>query len=127
MEILNEQELHNLAMNVVGEDLQEKGFEFLAINSELKRNPQFVAIKGRNVYLVVVRAIPYPLNPKEYDKKLMRQMTDHALKVKAGVFWAGVGLANARDYLLPVSKEEDFIVNYSGYQKLLKAPGETAS
>ena len=42
---LSEQELHQLAMNIVGKELENDGFEFLAVNSKLKRNPQFVAIK----------------------------------------------------------------------------------
>ena len=48
---LTEQELHNLAMNIVGEALQELGWEFLLVNSDRKKNPQFVCIdpKGRRV------------------------------------------------------------------------------
>ena len=42
--ILSPQELHNLAMNHVGKDLESRGFEFVAINSKLKRHPQFVCI-----------------------------------------------------------------------------------
>ena len=30
---LTEQELHNLAMNHVGKDLEQRGFEFIAIKS----------------------------------------------------------------------------------------------
>ena len=29
-------------MNIVGKDLEAKGYEFIAINSQLKKNPQFV-------------------------------------------------------------------------------------
>ena len=39
---LNKQELHNLAMNHVGKDLESRGFEFIAVNSKLKKHPQFV-------------------------------------------------------------------------------------
>ncbi len=48
---LTEQELHNLAMNIVGKDLEEQGFEFMGINSELKKNPQFVALKEKHFIL----------------------------------------------------------------------------
>ena len=41
---LTEQELHNLAMNIVGEALQELGWEFLLVNSDRKKDPQFVCI-----------------------------------------------------------------------------------
>ena len=45
MQILTQQELHNLAMNIVGKRLEEMGYEFQAINSKLKRHPQFVLFK----------------------------------------------------------------------------------
>ena len=41
---LSEQELHQIAMNHVGKDLEKKGFEFIAINSQLKKHPQFVCV-----------------------------------------------------------------------------------
>ena len=46
MQILSAQELHNLAMNIVGEKLEKMGYEFQAINSTLKRHPQFVLFKS---------------------------------------------------------------------------------
>lgn len=36
-EQLSEQELHNLAMNIVGKDLEAQGYEFLGVNSKLKK------------------------------------------------------------------------------------------
>ena len=48
-ELLTEQELHNLAMNIVGEDLKSQGFEFMAVNSKLKKDPQFVALKDKKI------------------------------------------------------------------------------
>lgn len=45
---LSKQELHNLAMNIVGKDLEDEGYEFLGIKSELKTNPQFVALKEKS-------------------------------------------------------------------------------
>lgn len=42
---LSAQELHNLAMNIVGKKLQEMGYEFVAVNSKLKKHPQFVLYK----------------------------------------------------------------------------------
>ena len=43
--MLNEQQLHNTAMEVVGKKLEEDGFEFMTVNSELKKDPQFVCLK----------------------------------------------------------------------------------
>ena len=36
MEPLSLQDLHHLAMNHVGKELEKQGFEFIAINSQLK-------------------------------------------------------------------------------------------
>jgi len=49
---LSKQELHNLAMNHVGKDLESRGFEFIAINSKLKKNPQFVCIDKNKQYFL---------------------------------------------------------------------------
>ncbi|WP_224483600.1 Na(+)-translocating NADH-quinone reductase subunit F [Robertkochia aurantiaca] len=111
---LNEQELHNLAMNVVGKDLEEKGFEFMAVNSKLKKDPQFVCLKDKKLHFIVVKAVVYPNDPKAYDVVYMETMKEHALKFKARTYYAGVGLANAGDYEKPVNKEENYIVNYNG-------------
>jgi len=115
---LSKQELHNLAMNIVGEDLEKQGFEFLGIKSELKSNPQFVALKNKKLHFVIVRAITYPDNPKEYDPMFMKKMKEHAIKFEARAFYAGVGLANSTDYEKPITKEEDYIVNYDGIQEI---------
>lgn len=117
-EALNEQELHNLAMNIVGKDLEEKGFEFLAVNSELKKDPQFVALKKGKLHFVVVQAVSYPDDPNIMDSIFLQPMKDHALKFKARTFYAAVGLANAKDYEKPVTKEADYVVNYAGIKEV---------
>ena len=111
---LSEQELHQLAMNIVGKELENDGFEFLAVNSKLKRNPQFVALKDKQLHFVVVRAITYPNSPKEYDIKLLDKVKNHAEKFEAITFFAGVGLANSNDYDQPLDSDSDYVVNYNG-------------
>lgn len=118
MSKLTEQELHNLAMNIVGKDLEEQGYEFLGINSELKKNPQFVALKEKKLHFVIVRAIEYPYDPKEVDRIFMESIKQHALKFNARTYYAGVGLANSKDYELPVNSMDDFVVNYDGLQEI---------
>ena len=113
---LSEQELHNLAMNIVGKDLEANGYEFLGINSTLKRNPQFVALKNKKLHFVIVRAVLYPDDPKSIDHVLMTSIRDHAIKFKAKAFYAGVGIANSSDLEKPVTSEDDYVVNYSGIQ-----------
>ncbi|HIB38225.1 Na(+)-translocating NADH-quinone reductase subunit F, partial [Mesonia sp.] len=85
---LTEQELHNLAMNIVGKDLESNGFEFLGVNSTLKRNPQFVALKDKKLHFVIVRAVTYPDDPKKMDLAFMQTIKDHAIKFKARAFYA---------------------------------------
>ncbi len=116
MQPLTEQELHNLAMNIVGKQLEADGYEFLSINSELKKNPQFVCQKDKKMHFVVVKAIEYPGDPKdiEFYKADLNKMKDHALKFEAETFYAGVGLVNAADYNLPVYLNEEYIVDYDG-------------
>ncbi|MEH6771843.1 Na(+)-translocating NADH-quinone reductase subunit F [Maribacter arcticus] len=116
MHVLTEQELHNLAMNIVGKQLEDAGFEFLAVNSELRKNPQFVCIKDKKMRFVVVKAIEYPGNPKdiEFFKSDLNKMKEHGLKFDAITFYAGVGLVNAADHNLPVYLDEEYIVDYDG-------------
>ncbi|MDT0605398.1 Na(+)-translocating NADH-quinone reductase subunit F [Croceitalea rosinachiae] len=113
---LTEQELHNLAMNIVGKQLEEKGYEFLAVNSELKKNPQFVCTKHKKMSFVVVKSIEYPGDPSDIDffRADLNKMRDHALKFDARTFYAAVGLVNAKDYNLPVYLNEDYLVDYEG-------------
>ncbi|NQY04932.1 MAG: Na(+)-translocating NADH-quinone reductase subunit F [Flavobacteriaceae bacterium] len=114
---LTKQELHNLAMNIVGEDLQERGFEFIAINSKLGKHPQFVCIdKNNQRYFVLVRAVPYPDNPNNYDIVWMETFKNHALENEAKVFYAGVGLRNARDPKEPLMLNENYLLEYNGIQ-----------
>ncbi|WP_047247675.1 hypothetical protein [Maribacter thermophilus] len=116
MKALTEQELHNLAMNLVGKQLEEQGYEFLAVNSELRKNPQFVCIKNKQMSFIVVKAIEYPGDPKDLDllRADLNKMRDHALKFDARTFYAGVGLVNAKDHNLPVYLNEEYIVDYDG-------------
>ncbi|MGB5818297.1 MAG: Na(+)-translocating NADH-quinone reductase subunit F [Saonia sp.] len=114
MQALTPQELHNLAMNIVGRQLEAEGYEFMGVNSKLKKNPQFVCLKNKSLHFIVVRNIAYPKDPKEYDQVLMEKVRVQALKFEARTYYAGVGLANASDSKLPVYLNEDYIVDYDG-------------
>lgn len=116
---LSEQELHNLAMNIVGKNLEEQGFEFMGINSELNKNPQFVALKEKKLHFVIVRAITYPDDANEYDSVLMEKMKEHALKFEARTFFAGVGLGHGLDYGKPIILGEDYTMIYNGLKEIV--------
>lgn len=114
---LSKQELHNLAMNHVGKDLGQRGFEFVAINSKLKKHPQFVCIdKNSQYYFVVVRAVILPENPNNYDIVWMESFKKHAFEKEAKVLYAGVGLGNPNGEDLPVYLNEDYLIEYNGIQ-----------
>ena len=51
MQPLNKQEIHQLAMQEVGNFLEENGYEFLAVNSKRNRSPQFVCVKDKLLFL----------------------------------------------------------------------------
>lgn len=114
---LSKQELHNLAMNHVGKDLEQRGFEFVAINSTLKKHPQFVCIdKNSQYYFVIVRAVLLPDNPNNYDVVWMETFKKHALDKDAKVLYAGVGLSNPEGEGLPIYLNEDYLIEYNGIQ-----------
>jgi len=114
---LTSQELHNLAMNHVGKDLEKRGFEFIAVNSKLKKHPQFVCIdKNKQYFFVIVRAVILPENANNYDIVWMETFKNHARKNDAKVLYAGVGLGNAVDDKLPIYLNEEYLIEYNGIQ-----------
>ena len=121
MEELSQQDLHNLAMKHVGKELENHGFEFIAINSQLKKHPQFVCVdKPTNtLHFVMVQAVTYPDNPAEYDAVFMETFKEHAKTKNAKILFAGIGFANAQDYESPIFKNQDYIMNYEGITEIL--------
>lgn len=114
---LSEQELHNLAMNHVGKDLEQRGFEFIAVNSKLKKHPQFVCIdKNSQYYFVIVRVVILPDNPNNYDVVWMESFKKHAREKDAKVLYAGVGIGNISGEKLPIYLDEEYLMEYSGIQ-----------
>lgn len=116
---LDEQELHNLAMNIVGKDLEDQGYEFMSVNSKLKKDPQFVALKDKKLHFVVVRARSFPENANVYDEAKMIKIRDHALKFEARTFYAGVGLGHGDNYQDPVEMDEPYSMIYNGLQEII--------
>ncbi len=114
---LTEQELHNLAMNHVGKELEKRGFEFIAVNSKLKKHPQFVCIdKNSQYYFVIVKTVILPENPNNYDMVWMETFKRHAREKDAKVLYAGVGLANPDGENLPIYLNEEYLIEYNGIQ-----------
>ncbi len=120
MQVLTEQELHNLAMNIIGKKLEEMGYEFQAINSQLKRHPQFVLYKkGAPTIFVLVKATNNIQNPDDYDVLWMETFKEHAKKSNAHVWFAGVGIANAESVESPVFKDQPYYVAFNDFITVL--------
>ncbi|EMQ95637.1 MULTISPECIES: hypothetical protein [Xanthomarina] len=114
---LSAQELHYLAMNHVGKELEARGFEFIAVNSKLKKHPQFVCMdKTKQYYFVIVRAVILPENPNNYDVVWMESFKKHAMEKDAKVLYAGVGLGNPQGEDLPIYLNEEYLIEYNGIQ-----------
>ena len=119
MQILTKQELHNLGMNIVGKKLQEMGYEFVAINSELKKHPQFVLFKkGEPTIFVLVKTTNNIQSPEEYDVFWMETFKNHAKKQNAEVWFAGIGIANSESVELPVFKNQPYYVAFNDFIKI---------
>ncbi|OIQ41338.1 MAG: Na(+)-translocating NADH-quinone reductase subunit F [Bacteroidetes bacterium MedPE-SWsnd-G1] len=116
---LTKQELHYLAMNIVGKDLEKRGFEFIAIESNLRKQPQFVCIDKKNQrYFVIAKAILLPNDPHTFDVIKMETFKEHAREHDAKVLYAGVGLGNPEGDHLPIIKDEEYLLEYAGIQFL---------
>ena len=117
LKALSKQELHNLGMNHVGKDLESRGFEFVAINSKLKKHPQFVCIDKNNQYFfVIVRVVKLPQNPNNYDLVWMETFKKHAFDKDAKVLYAGVAVGNPEGEDLPVYLDKEYLIEYNGIQ-----------
>jgi hypothetical protein len=116
---LTKQELHNLAMNIVGEELKSQGYEFMGVNSDLSKNPQFVTLKDKKLHFIIVRSISYPNNVNDYNSDLIMSIQEQATKFEAKTFYAGVGLGHGSDYSKPVLKDEDYTMIYNGLKEML--------
>jgi len=117
---LTEQELHNLGMNIVGEKLQQMGYEFVAINSKLKKHPQYVLYKkGEPTIFVLVKVTSNLQNAQNYDVVWMETFKQHAIQQNAKVWFAGVGIANAESIEMPVFKDQPYYVAFEEFIKIL--------
>lgn len=114
----NEEELHFIAMNFIGEELQKMGFEFLAVNSKLKKHPQFVTYKKneKNIFVLVKGVTP----PDDFSKipPFSTKIIEHAQNQDAKVWYAGVGITHADDTSKPPIKGEPYKLLFYGFKFL---------
>ena len=119
MSELTKQDLHNLGMNIVGKDLEKKKFEFLAVNSDLKKKPQFIVKNpSGELTFIIVKTVAFPDEPSYYDTIWMETFKVHAKSKEAKLLFAGVGLANNDDMEQPLNHESGYIVKYEGLKEI---------
>jgi len=114
---LSDEELHFLGIKVVYKHMVDDGYNVLQVRKETDIDPQILAVKDGQRYLVVVRTGRYPdmgvLKPETAARVLL-----HAKKNKAECLFAGVGIANAdgetdEDMRYPV-KGGEYYINFKG-------------
>jgi len=116
---LTTQELHNLAMNIVGKTLEAEGYEFVAVNSTLKKHPQFVCIdKNSKYYFVIVQYVKIREYPTSYDVIWMETVKEHARKKNAKVLYAQLGLGDEANEQEFPRLDEPYLLKFEGLQLL---------
>ena len=108
---------NHISTRLIIDSLEARGFEFVAINSQLKKHPQFVCIDKNNQYFfVIVRVVKLPENPNNYDVVWMETFKKHAFEKDAKVLYAGVAVGNPNGDDLPVYLNQDYLMEYNGIQ-----------
>jgi len=115
---LTAQESHNLAMNIVGEYIEKERYEFLAINSNLKKYLQFVALKNKETIFVLVRPVNSEIELEQTQNIIIAPILAHANKYNAAVFYAGVWLGHGLDINNPIINGEEYSFVYTGLKEI---------
>lgn len=113
-----EEEIHYIGMNFIGEELQKMGFEFLAVNSQLKKHPQFVTYKkgAQNIFVMVKTSLP----PEDYTRtpQVATQVLAKANEQEALLWFAGVGVTHVDDTTKPPIKGEPYKILFNGFNAI---------
>lgn len=114
----SKEEIHYIGMNFIGEKLQEMGYEFLGVNSDLKKHPQFVIFKkGEPITFVMVKTVTFP-NDFQSVPEISKKVIEHAKKQDSSVWFAGVGVNDAEDNTKEPTKGKPYQILFIDFQKL---------
>ena len=114
----NEEEIHHIGMNFIGEELQKMGYEFLGVNSTLKKHPQFVIFKsGEPITFVIVNTVLFPARFVDVPE-VAEKVISHAKKQDSSVWFAGIGLCNADDHNAPIQRGKPYKILFNGFKIL---------
>ncbi len=106
-------------MNFVGNELQNMGYEFLGVNSELKKHPQFVLYKKGEKPIFVMVKTSLDANEAENLPEVTDKVIEHAKSQESNVWYIGIVLTNANDQNLPVTKTTNYTMYSTEIKKLL--------
>lgn len=121
--MLTEQDIHNIGMNHVGKELQSMGFEFLGVNSELKKNPQFVTYKkNHTMNFVVVKTSIFPANKTDlFNQELINKLSQHAQEKCANLWFALVEI-KTENPTEQIRKTDDIWIDFKGFDVIYEVP-----
>ncbi|MXV38748.1 Na(+)-translocating NADH-quinone reductase subunit F [Flavobacteriaceae bacterium Ap0902] len=114
----SKEEIHYIGMNFIGEKLQKMGYEFLGVNSKLKKHPQFVIFKkGEPITFVMVKTVSFP---KDFQAvpEVSKKVIAHAKKQDSSVWFAGVGVNDAEDNTKPPMKGRPYQILFTDFKIL---------
>ncbi len=117
---MSDWELHDMAIQVVRQGLQEEGKEVFSYQPSMEIDPSIWFYDGGDEFWVVVRAARYPATSAEMPANIENISKNCAHKAKGG-FFASVGLACKDDPFLPDG--EGAIPLYRGHGMFVKYEG----
>lgn len=114
-------ELHFLGIKTVYKDLIDRGYKVLNVRKEIDVNPQILAEINDCKALIMVRTARFP-NMGVLIPEIAAQVKELAIKHKANLFFASVGIANANgDTDEEMAEPEvggEYYINYKGLTQI---------
>ena len=118
---MTNEELHFLGIKVVYKDLIDRGYKVLNVRKEFDVNPQILVEINDSKALIMVKTARFP-NMGVLVPEIASQVKELAIKHKANLFFASVGIANANgDTDEEMAEPEvggEYYINYKGLTQI---------
>lgn len=98
-QIMTQAEIHDFGVEVVFGSMKKDGYEIVAVNTDISKNPQIIAKKDGNLCFVVVRTACFPKKGEIASQEEFLHLLEGAQKHNAIPYFAAVGIcyADAKD------------------------------
>ena len=119
-DLVSKEELMAMAMNRVGEEIREKGYEIIGLKNEPNAVPNYIVKDGDNTIFIVVRVGVIPLIPK-LPVHIGKAILNHAEKFGADCCFASVAFGSRDDERFSAGlllRGDDYLCKYDGMKKL---------